>query len=352
MNPTISSGDAILHRPTIADVARLAGVSKSTVSRVLSGRAEYMRDETRARVEQAIAELGYRPSSVARSLVSKRTLTAAMLVSDIGNPFYPEVIAGAEDVALGQGYNIFLCSTNYDLERGLTFVRSLIDKQVDGVLVMSSSVSDEWLQELAQHRIPVVVLDWEPQNVHGPVGVIGVDFAPGIHAAVAHLVGLGHRQLAHVSGPRHLRTSHLRQNAFLEAAAAHGLDPGDIPVVEGDLQVAGGRKALAHLLNLPRVPTAVFAANDLMAMGIVRAARARGLRVPHDLSVIGLDNIWLAADMDPPLSTVALPRYEIGQLAMRMLFELLQQPDLARPFYRRQVATHFLARESTAPPKS
>ena len=339
-----------MSRSTIADVAQLAGVSKSTVSRVLSGNAEYMRDETRQRVEQAIAQLGYRPSSVARSLVSKRTFTAGMLVSDIANPFYPEVINGVEDVALGKDYNIFLCGTNYDMDRGMTFVRLLIDRQVDGVLIMSSTMSDGWVQELAQHNVPVVVLDWEPHDISGTVGAISVNFEPGIRAAVDHLVALGHRRIAHVSGPPHLRTSHLRQEAFLQAVAAHNLDPQNITLIEGNLRIDGGKRALTHLLRLPERPTAVFAANDLMAMGIVRAARANGLRVPCDLSVIGLDNIWLIEDMEPPLTTVALPRYEIGQLAMQMLLDLLHKPDIAQPVYRQQVATHFVIRQSTAEP--
>ena len=339
-------------RPTIADVAETAGVSKSTVSRVLSGSAEYMRDETRSRVEQAIAELGYRPSSVARSLVSKRTFTAGMLVSDISNPFYPEAINGVEDVALKQGYNIFLGSSNYDLERGMTFVRSLIDKQVDGVLIMSSTMSDEWVQELARHDVPVVVLDWDPQEIEGTVGAISVNFEPGIRAAIDHLIELGHRQIAHVSGPLHLRTSHLRQDAFLQAMAAHNITPQQIQIIEGDLQIEGGKAALAQLLALPARPTAVFAANDMMAMGIVRAARAAGLRVPDDLSVVGLDNIWLIEDMEPPLTTVALPRYEIGQIAMQMLFDLLQKPEIAQPVYHQQVETHLVIRQSTAAPHS
>jgi len=337
-------------RSTIADVAQLAGVSKSTVSRVLSGNAEYMRDETRRRVEQAIAELDYRPSSVARSLVSKRTFTAGILVSDIANPFYPEVINGVEDVALGQNYNIFLCGTNYDLDRGMTFVRLLIDRQVDGVLIMSSTMSDEWVRELARHNVPVVVLDWEPHDITGTVGAIGVDFEPGIRAAIDHLVSLGHTRIAHISGPPHLRTSHLRQEAFLRATAAHNLNPQAVTIIEGDLRIDGGKRALTHLLRLPERPTAVFAANDLMAMGLVRAARTNGLRVPNDLSVIGLDNIWLIEDMEPPLTTVALPRYEIGQLAMKMLLTLLNEPHVAQPIYRQQVATHFVIRQSTAVP--
>ena len=208
-------------RPTIANVAETAGVSKATVSRVLSGNAEYMRPETRSRVLEAIDKLDYRPSSIARSLTSKRTFTAGLLVSDIGNPFYPEVINGVEETALEQGYNIFLCNTSYDLERGMTYVRSLIDKQVDGVLIMSSTMSDEWVRELAKHNIPTIILDWEiNDDVTGSLGVIEVNFEAGIQAAVEHLDALGHTRLAHVGGPMDLRTSRLRLDAFGKATAA------------------------------------------------------------------------------------------------------------------------------------
>lgn len=340
-----------MSQTTITDVANTAGVSKSTVSRVLNGTAEYMREDTRQRVLEAIAELSYRPSSVARSLVSKRTLTAGILVSDVGNPFYPEVIHGVEDVALGRGYDIFLCNTNYDLERGKQCIRSLADKQVDGVLIMSSSMSDEWVQELVKNNIPAIVLDWPAQTGEGVIGNININFEPGIRAVVDHLVEIGHRHFAHISGPQHLWTTRLRQDAFLKSVAAHGIDPEMVVIVEGDLHIEGGRQGLAQLLTTRPHPTAVFTANDLMAVGVVRAARAYNLRVPEDLSVVGLDDIWLVADMEPPLTTVVLPRYEIGQMAMQMLLEVLQDSKKFPPgsVYSRQVETHLVIRRSTAP---
>lgn len=339
-----------MSRPTIVDVAEIAGVSKATVSRVLSGNAEYMRAETRERVLAAIKELDYRPSSVARSLTSKRTQTAGILVSDIGNPFYPEVIRGVEDVALTNGYNIFLCNTGYDLDRGMTYIRSLIDQQVDGALIMSSTMSDEWVLELAKHDIPTVILDWAvDREVSGSLGVIEVDFESGITDAVEHLVNLGHRRLAHICGPLDLRTSRLRHDAFQKATGTLDISPDLITLIEGNLRIDGGRAALQQLLALPDRPTAVFAANDLMAMGIVRATRASGLHVPDDLSVIGLDNIWLVTDMEPPLTTVALPRYEIGRIAMEMLFELLARDGKSQQkVLYQQVETHLIVRQSTA----
>lgn len=342
-----------MSRATIADVARIAKVSKSTVSRVLSGNTDYMRDETRERVLGTIAALNYRPSGVARSLVLKRTHTVGLLISDVGNPFYSDVIHGAEDVAIAHGYGLFLCNTNYDLQRGWAYIQSLADKQVDGVLIMSSSMSDEWLLELARHQIPTVVVDWNVRHaVTSAFHVITQDFETGIREAVDHLVGLGHRRLAHVSGPLDLETSRIRRDAFLNALAVNGIDPTQVQVVEGNLRTDGGRHALAQLLELPIRPTAVFAANDLTAIGIIWAVRDCGLRVPEDLSVVGLDNIQLAAEITPALTTVALQRYELGRMSMQMLLDL-RSPKQPRPerSSHSEMASHLVIRQSTAPPR-
>jgi LacI family transcriptional regulator len=259
---------------TIADVAAAARVSKATVSRVLSGNAPYMRAETRQRVEQAIAELGFRPSSVVRSLTSKRTFTVGVLISDVGNPFYADVIHGVEDIGLSAGYNIFLCNTNYDLQRGQAVVHSLIDRRVDGVLIMSSTMSADWLEELTRHTVPVVVVDWNVKAARQNLSAIRVDFRPGIQTAVAHLSELGHRRFAHISGPLQLPTSRVRRDAFLRALAEFGIAANKVPVIESDFNIDGGRIAAQHLLNLRQPPTAIFAANDLMAMGTLAEARA------------------------------------------------------------------------------
>ena len=228
------------------------------------------------------------------------------------------MIHGVEDVSVKEGYDVFLCNTNYDLERGLAFIRSLIDKRVDGVMIMSSTMSDIWLAELEKSNVPAVVLDWEVKAARAEVSTIGIDYLTGIQTAVNHLISLGHQYFAHISGPLELQTARDRRDAFLSALAKHGIPVESVPIIEGDLQIQGGRKAIQQLLALSPRPTAVFAANDLTAIGLIGAARAHGLKVPDDLSVIGLDDIWLAEQFEPPLSTVRLPRYEIGKLAMQM----------------------------------
>lgn len=337
-------------RATIAEVAKKAGVSKATVSRVLSGNYAYLRPQTRQRVEAAIEALAYRPSSVARSLTSKRTQTAGVMIADIGNPFYADVLRGIEDSALKEGYNVFLCNTNYDVGRGMDYVHSLVDKRVDGVLIMTSAFSAAWLEELEANHVPVVILDWEVQARGSNVSAIGVDFRRGIQAAVEHLVKLGHRRFAHVSGPSYLPTSSYRSDAYLQALSGFDVAAAEVAVVEGNLRIDGGRRALAPLLARPNPPTAVFAANDLTAIGLLQEAHARGIRVPHELSIVGLDDIWLAAQSHPPLTTVALPRYEIGVLAIRLLFDLLNQPgDHYIEGVTTRVRTSLVVRESTGP---
>jgi LacI family transcriptional regulator len=330
---------------TIEDVAAAAGVSKATVSRVLSGTFTHIRPETRRRVEEAIASLNYRPSAVARSLTSHRTYTVGMLVSDVANPFYGDVIHGVEDEAISAGYNVLLANTNYNLDRGLALVRSLIDRRADGALIMSSSASDQWLEELARAGVPAVVLDWAGGGLEG-VSCIEVDFRPGIVAAAEHLLALGHKRLAHVAGPLVLKTSRDRRDVFLDALTAGGIEPDKVLIATGELTIEGGREAWALLREQPHSPSAIFCANDLMALGVLTAARSDGLRVPGDLSIIGFDDIWLAAQFDPPLSSVALPRYEIGGLAMRMLLELLAGAEPAR----RVVSTSLVLRKSTGVP--
>ena len=333
-----------MSRPTMADVARAAGVSKATVSRVLNGTATHMRPATAERVKRAVDALGFRPNALARSLSLRRSGTLALVVSDVVNPFYAEIIHGLEDAALKEHSNIFLCNTNYDLERGLTLIRSLIDKRVDGVLLMSSSMEVRWLDELHHNSVPTVVLDPVSDKNQPGSATIRVDFDKGIGEAVAALVIAGHQKLAIVTGPLGLKTARVRRDAFLEAIQRHGIDPKDIVQVESNFRIDGGRLALGSLTEAG--VTAVFCCNDLMALGVLLEARKKGLEVPRDLSVIGLDDIEMAAQSFPALSTVALPRYDIGRLAAELIFELMAEGASSSP--TRDVETRYVARESVA----
>lgn len=345
-----------MKRVTIKDVAELAGVSKSTVSHVINN-TRHVEDNTKLRVKRAIDQLDYRPSSIARSLVSKRTKTVGLLVSNVGNPYYPEVIYGVEEIALKHGYQLFLCNTGYDTGRVITIVNSLIEKQVDGVLSLSSSLGDRVIEEITNSQTPVVTVINSLSRRSNLVSTISIDFEVGITQAIDHLVKLGHRRIAHISGPLNLWTAIERRDLFRKALVKNGLDPDEAIVIEGDLRIAGGRKAVGLLLEQTPRPTAAFAANDLMALGVMWEARNRGLRVPEALSVIGLDNIELSAAISPPLTTVAIPRYEIGKFAMNTLMEMINQGDDYQPGESSSaqdlvVDTQLIVRQSTTMPMS
>ena len=338
-------------RPTIADVARRAAVSKSTVSRVLNGDTGHMRPTTHERVRQAIQELGYRPSALARSLTLRHSRTIGLLISDVGNPFYAEVIQGVEDIALAQGYSLFTANTHYNLTRAERLITSLADHQVDGMIIMSSILSEQLLDLVLERGIPSVVIDWPVATEDSRVARLHVDYASGIRQAVDHLVTLGHRTIAHLSGPLDLPTSRARQEAFLAALAANGLDPQSAPLYEGTLRIEGAHAALGDLLARRPRPSAILAANDQSALGLLFSAHALGLRLPDDLSLVGLDDIRLAAQVSPSLTTVALPRIELGALAAEMLLGLVQTPETSATMpIERTVTTRLVVRASTAAP--
>ena len=333
-----------MKRVTIKDVALRSGVSKSTVSHVLN-QTRFVEDHTRQKVLQAIQELNYRPSSIARSLVSQRTGTAGLLISDVGNPFYHDVILGVEEVALTNGYSIFLCNTGYELARGMKYIHSLVDRLVDGVMFMSSNMNIDMIQEVHANSIQSVVLDWGGPKVSEMATTITIDFKNGICEAVQHLVELGHKRVAFAGGPTNMWTAKVRKQAFLKAIEECQPLVEGIVLTDGNLRIEGGYQAFEELSHLIPKPTAVIAANDLTALGIMWASRNAGFILPDDLAVIGLDDIDLASRVTPTLTTIALPRYEIGRLAMMNLLSLIREP--AQPKTNQMVDTHLIVREST-----
>jgi DNA-binding LacI/PurR family transcriptional regulator len=337
---------AKMKRVTITDVAIKAGVSKSTVSHVIN-QTRFVEEDTKQRVLQTIQELKYRPSSIARSLVSQQTRTAGLIISDVGNPFYHDVIRGVEEVAQANGYLLFLYNTSYNLELGMRFIHSMVDRFVDGVMFMSSNMNIEMLQEVYQSSIESVVLDWGSTDISKMASTITIDFTIGIHEAVQHLASLGHKSIAFAGGPKNMWTHAIRKQAFLDAV--NNVDSTIRPIIlpEGDLRIEGGYRSFEALTKLPQRTFAVIAANDLTALGILWAARNAKYDLPNDLSVIGLDDIDLASRVTPTLTTIALPRYEIGKLAMEELLALIR--NSSQPKTNQVVTTKLIVRNSTAP---
>lgn len=324
------------------DVARRAGVSTTTVSHVLNN-TRPVAPKTRERVLAAVRDLGYHASAPARLLARGRSTTFGLLISDIENPFFPELIKSFESAALGKGGDILLGTTNYDPEQARTSVRRFIANSVCAAAVMTTQLDAALVEELRAQGIPVVLLDGPTA---GPgLGVIRVDYSRGVGEAVRHLKDLGHRDVAVLAGPAsRLSASHYRK-ACLSALKQAGLP--EPRLLEGDNTVEGGAAAARTLLGKRPAPTALLCGNDLMAIGAVQAFQDAGLRCPQDVSVVGSDDILFARYFNPPLSTVRVPRERLGTLAYEALEGMLREPAKTGP--ELSLETLFVTRPSTGP---
>ncbi|HST38206.1 MAG TPA: LacI family DNA-binding transcriptional regulator [Conexibacter sp.] len=303
---------------TIADVARAAGVSVTTVSHALSGNRP-VSSATAEKVRAAAAALGYRPNPVAASLRTRRTQTVALVIPDITNPFYPMLARGLQDALAEANYHIFICNTDQDSELERELVADLVQRQVDGVVIAPFGLTPADVEATLGRGVWMVSLG--PALDHPEVDVVEVDDAGGAREVARHLTALGHRRIALIAGTA--RTGVEREKGFRAGLADAGVALDDALVVAGDWTQDGGAQALERLLEQPERPTAVFCANDLMAIGALSVATARGLRVPEDLSIVGFDDVDAAARLTPSLTTVRNPAYAMGEKAGRLVLARL-----------------------------
>ena len=323
----------------IRDIAKLAGVSTATVSHVINS-TRFVSDEVKQKVQQVIKSNGYTPNAHARNLAMQRNHTFGLILSDLSNPFFPELVKSIQECANQKGYEITLANTNYDAERTLASVQRMLEQRVSGVAVMTSEMDAALAERLAAHEIGVVFLD---VGKVGPyVSNIAVNYEKGIRAGVEHLLELGHRRIAYISGPQRLKSAQRRLLAFTKTIRKHESEPF---IFEGDFKATGGQQAVAAMLLQKQRPTAIVAANDLMAMGAMRELRKAGLRVPEDISVVGFDDILFAELADPPLTTVALPREEIGRAAVEALLHTVTSDSKEGREYK--ITPKLIVREST-----
>lgn len=304
---------------TVYDVARAAGVSIASVSRALNGQPG-VSTTTAARVRELALELGYSPNEVARSLVARTTRTIALLLPDITNPFFPELVKGVQTAADERGHALLLADSSDRPEKILSDIELLRRKQVDGLILISQNTDYHGVAEACQ-GLPVVALDRE-LDVPG-ASMIGVDHEAGAYRAVRHLIDLGHRHIAHVAGPARVAVSARRRAGWERALLEAGIEPDARLVVEGNFLEDGGFEAGRILLERLDDVTAVFAANDLTALGLLAACAAAGVAVPDRLSVVGFDGIHLARYTTPTLTTVAQPIYGLGRRAGEVLIEAI-----------------------------
>ncbi len=303
---------------TLKDIAREAGVNLSTASRSLSG-AYGVHPHTREHVLGIARRLNYRPNRVARGLVTGRSQTMAVIVSDIRNPFFAEVARGAEDAAYAADCDLVLCNSDLDTEKQVRYIDALLAKRVDGILMNSvSALTRAQQDQLAASGVPVILLNRSPTCKR--FSTILADNTEGGTLAAKHLISLGHKRLLHLTGPSQHGNLTDRTKAFLKAMQNASLP--DPVVIRGQHTFLGGYEMAKRAFAKNRSATAVFAANDVMAFGCIRAALESGIRIPDDLSIIGFDNIEVSQITCPPLTTIHQPKYELGKAAIEMLLKM------------------------------
>ncbi|MHB9753684.1 LacI family DNA-binding transcriptional regulator [Streptomyces sp. BYX5S] len=305
----------------IKDVAAAAGVSVATVSRVLNAHPS-VSPATRTRVLAAVESLGYRPNAVARSLRTAQTRTLGLVISDVLNPYFGELTRAVEDEARGLGYSVIIGNADERPELQDHHVRTLLDRRIDGLLVSPTDGGSPIMLDAARTGTPMVFVDrWIP-GVDVPV--VRSDGRAAVRDLVAHLHALGHRRLAIIAGPAATTTGSERVDAFREALASYELELPDAYIGQGDFQADSGRRVTEAFLALPEPPGAVFAADNLMALGALDAVRARGLRVPDDIAVAAFDDIPWFVHTDPPITAIAQPTKELGRAAVRALVDRIE----------------------------
>ena len=334
---------------TIYDVARRAAVTAATVSNVITGKGS-VGEETRTRVLAAIAELEYRPNLMARGLARRRSYTLALILPNIANPFYPEIALDVERIAGEHQYHLLLCNTHYDAALGRAHLHGLSGRWVDGVLAMAGGLDPHDVVAAAERGLPVVLCNWAEAHLASTLPSIDVDFRHGGELAALHLLDLGHRRcgvIVHGAGahnPSHTR----RLEGFQDACEDAGARISDGAVQYGDSSLESGYRAAELLMALPLPPTAIFASNDLMALGALEAAIDHGLRVPRDLSIVGFDDILLGAHVRPALTTIAIPKRELAMEATELLLRLVEGAE--QSLRHLTVRPYLVARHSTAAP--
>jgi LacI family transcriptional regulator len=307
---------------TIKDVARQAGVSQMTVSRVINGRAN-VSPEARRRVEHAISELGYVPSRLARGLSGRRTGTLALIVPDVANPFFTLIVRGAEDVARRAGYRVILCDTRADLGVEREVIEEMIAHRVEGILIAPvNDHSRDHLRRLAKFAVPFVLIDRTVPGVDSDV-VLG-DSVGGAEQLVEHLISLGHRRIGLLIESDEVSTARDRRRGYEAALAAAGIPLDPALVVSGTVDPRGGSEGMGRLLALDDRPTAVFTVNNLVALGAIEAVRAAGLSVPDDVALVCFDDIEYASRLYPFLTVMEQPAETFGTLSTQLLLERIQ----------------------------
>ncbi|WP_085648981.1 MULTISPECIES: LacI family DNA-binding transcriptional regulator [unclassified Pseudomonas] len=328
---------------TIKDVAALAGISYTTVSHVVN-KTRPVSEEVRLKVEAAIKSLDYVPSAVARSLKAKTTATIGLLVPNSLNPYFAELARGIEDYCERNGYCVILCNSDDNPDKQRSYLRVLLEKRIDGLIVASAGGDSGLAQGLAGVKTPMVIVDRGLEGVDADL--VRIDHEYGAYLATRHLLELGHRDIATIGGPASTSVAQMRQAGFARALKEAGIEVSPSRMLESDFTSTGGYNAASVLLER-KPPSAIFAGNDMIGIGVLRAAAERNVRVPAELSVIGFDDIQMSRYVYPALTTVGQSILQLGEMAAEVLLRRIATPGLATD--QRIVTPSIVLRESTAP---
>jgi LacI family transcriptional regulator len=337
--------DACCFTMNIREIAKRARVSTATVSRAIN-HVPTVDPQLSKRVWKVVNELGYYPNTQARTLVSGRSRIFGLVVSEITNPFFPEIVQVFEDLAVEHGYELLLTSTVHDPKRMELSVRRMIERRVDGIAVMTFGMEDILLQDAKLRDIPMVFVDVGPNQPR--VANIKIDYLHGIRQAVQHLAALRHERIAFISGPSHLKSAVARREAYEVSMREIGMQVNPSLIVEGDHAIEGGMNAMSKLLSLTRPPTAVLCSNDMTALGVMHKCYEENIPIPEALSVVGYDDIRLARFVLPPLTTVQMSQTELARLAFHALLREIQAENQSVNGTEYVLQTSLVLRDSTA----
>ncbi len=329
---------------TIKDIARQARVSYATVSRALNNK-HGVRERTRARIVGIAEKLGYRPNALARGLVKRQTHTLGLIIPDITNPFFPEVVRGIEEVAVREGFSIFLCNTNWDPQRESSYLNLLIEKRVAGIIVAPTSKLIPLIEQDTRRSLPVVYVSNAPGRTRHSSVVI--DNLLGGFLATRHLIETGHGTIGFIGSAEDSHTLEERLAGYRKALREFGVRERRDFVQLGDFRQETGHHIIQRMIKARRCPRAVFAENDLLALGVLQGVQEMGLSVPGDVAVVGFDDIPFAAFPAVQLTTIAQPKYEMGQRAMEVLLGRIRDPGSGRPAERVLLEPRLIVRRSS-----
>lgn len=321
---SLSPCDNIGFMPNIREVAKRAGVSVATVSRVLN-HPERVSLKTKDNIDRIIKEMDFSPNVFARSLNLKKSHTIALIIPDILNPQYMEIARGVERVAHEKGYNLLLCNTEKDRDKEKNYIRMLIEKKIDGMILAFTLLQQDDFHEIQKKSIPLILFG---QNIlKKDISSVYSDFKEGAFLAVTHFIQLGFKRIAYICGEKNQLENRDKTLGYTDALLSGGINVSKDLIIEGNDDIDSGYLAALKLMKLNPIPDAVFVANDLMAMGAMDAFKTEGLRIPEDISVIGYDNIRMASLVSPKLTSVSWPVYKMGLISARILIEEVEKPE-------------------------